>query len=131
MATRMTFPLLPVATRTTSKTGDWLDTQASPLRNAFLNLYVLAGGSSGTTPTLNCRIVGGPKTSSSYYTSVYCFSAKGTGPQSGRGGFAQATTAGKQFKMAAWLPRYIQAISTIAGSSPSFNYGVFVDAESD
>ena len=131
MAIRVVTTALPLETRIASETSDIFDTRVSPLRRAFLTLYVTKGGAAGTTPKLDCRVVGGPESGSSYMTSIYCYSAKGTGPLSGRSGFTQITTAGRQVKYAESFPRFWKVISTLTGSSPSFRYGFYVDAEAD
>ena len=131
MAQRRFYELLTRATRSASVTGNGLFLGNEPAHRAILTVKVYSGGSTGTSPTLDVKIQGAPIPSATLYTAVRAYAKpvmSHTAPCFAT--FAQATTATTQLKFADYVPRYVRAVATIAGSSPSFNLGVYLDAES-
>lgn len=124
MPMKEVLPLRALAARTAGGTGDVY--QVPPgLTRGMAYLYVSAGGTGGTTPTLDARIQGAPENTAGWFTALPTWRT-GTAPNSVHGimAFTQTNTAVRQAKYTEFLPAYVRVIDAIGGSSRGFTYGI-------
>ena len=88
-------------------------------------LYISAGGSGGTTPTLDARIQGASRNVEGWFTALPTWS-EASAPNSVHGimAFTQANTVALEAKYTEFLPAYVRLVDAIGGSSRGFTYGV-------
>ena len=136
MPVRLTYPLVKHDTYAASfYTGEndtngnkLFDTAAGAMEDSILRLYVEAGSVTGTSPTLDVKVQGAPTTDTNLFTAVPTWSAVGSGPVARKAAFTQATTAGLGIVYPGVLPRYLRVVNTLGGSTPSFKFSVWLEA---
>ncbi len=103
--------LLSPQARTADGSGTAIDTRASGYGNPReLVCHLDVGEVSGTSPTLDAKLEDSDDNSS--FSDV------------AGGAFAQKTATGAQELRATGFRRYVRAVAAVAGTSPSFTFGV-------
>lgn len=113
IASVATGDLVAKSARTVSGNSAWVDIGAA--KDLVIQLHSDAG--TGTTPTLDVK----------FQTSYN--GADATAVDVLTGAFTQVTAAASaQIKSVSGVHRYVKAIWTITGTTPSFNFGVYLTA---
>ena len=126
MAMREVLPLRAYAAyvETAAGTGEVFQVPAG-VSKGIAYLYVSAGGSGGTSPTLDARIQGASRNVEAWFTALPTW-ATGTAPNSVHGilAFTQTNTVALEAIYTEFLTPYVRLVDAIGGSSRGFTYGV-------